>query len=60
MANEEDRNPSPGNDDRVQAWLKNQERDPEAQANSKAMTIIPEGMMASLDHGPAQITAGDC
>lgn len=58
MANEQDRDLPPGNDDRVQAWLKNQERDPEAQANSKAMTVIPEGMMASLNHGPAQTTAG--
>ena len=41
MADEE-AGPAPRrNDDRVQAWLKNQERDPEAQADSKALTVIP-------------------
>lgn len=34
--------PAPrGNEDRVQAWLKNQERDPEAQADSKALAVRP-------------------
>ena len=41
MANEQNRPPPTGNEDRVQAWLKNQEGDPEAQADSKAMTVIP-------------------
>ncbi len=41
MANEQDGPPPRGNDDRVQAWLKNQERDPEAQADSKTLTVIP-------------------
>ena len=41
MANEQDRPPPVGTDDRVQAWLKNQERDPEAQADSRTMTVVP-------------------
>ena len=35
MANEQNRPPPTGNEDRVQAWLKNQEGDPEAQARQQ-------------------------
>ena len=51
MANEEDRPPPMSHDSRVQAWLKNQERDPEAQADSRAITVTPgkgEGLKSSL------------
>ena len=56
MANEQEGPPPRGNDDRVQAWLKNQERDPEAQADSKTLTVMPTRgtrLPPSLDDGAA-------
>lgn len=41
MANEQDGPPPTVTDERVKAWLKNQEKDPEAQADSKAVATIP-------------------
>ena len=56
MANEQEGPPPRGNDDRVQAWLKNQERDPEAQADSKALSVMPTrgaDLPTYLDDGAA-------